>query len=785
LVDTSDTTRTIGVEIEDPSMAFSTRKIAEGMYGGHQPRDVAAAVALGILAGAVTGGNLTWAAMLLAAILFNVHTRLFLAAWLASVLLAWLCRGSLETLGRFLLEGTPLDHVLEQLGDGTLIALLGWNEYDLVGGLASGAIAAVVCSAAAYTLTRRLSRRWSYISQATASEPSLPLVRHRRGERPLLVVWYGPSSREQSLRRSMVPRRLRRYGVPTAIAASLGLVIGSWSLARWSIDHDLRHALSRYNGAEVSWSSTQLSLLSGEFVIRDIEVADPAHLDRNRLRIGVAKGMLSPGLLLQGKLDIEKLALAHIRTDIARQQPAQRFPGSDSVASDERTSYDTALPNDAVEISSSLREWPTASRQLAILQRLIVAVEHLSRAEKTDALCGYDRRHRSDLGRPQPCVLVRELRVSDLPSELNLGRKALLQVTHLTSNAALATKPTEVKITVPKFGAELQLAFAVSEGQTSTLCISACDIDLSQVVDLRHLNVLSKVSGVARLLGEGTFDRHRLDLPLRVEVDSLQAEISDGEPLAGVDREIWIRGLKQLTKFNMVLACVGPWSSPCVVAESGSIIEQVERQLRAVGQHELADAMELQFARYEEQRTRPLVVQVSALGTQPPDSPPGMCEFSVADDAEPLPGDEGACQDQTPDVAVENASAAPIQYPTTSMPYDDSEYDSSPPSQPVAPAVAPRRRLPGPVNMVVGRDPYAASRATAADVGAVTFETDPRPSFWSRWTNGLRQKLGQTFSSSEPAIDQSPPPEFDQPPPSEERSIPAAASEAWYNRRWR
>src|SRR5215469_1095850 len=94
-----------------------SRKITEGIYGGHQPRDVATAVALGIVAGALAGGNLSWAAALLAAILFNVHTRLFLAAWLASVLLAWLSRGWLETLGQFLLDGTPLGRAIGLLGD--------------------------------------------------------------------------------------------------------------------------------------------------------------------------------------------------------------------------------------------------------------------------------------------------------------------------------------------------------------------------------------------------------------------------------------------------------------------------------------------------------------------------------------------------------------------------------------------------------------------------------------------------------------------------------------------
>ncbi|HEV3339836.1 MAG TPA: hypothetical protein VG125_05750 [Pirellulales bacterium] len=789
-----------------------SRKITEGIYGGHQPRDVAAAVALGILAGALAGGNLSWAALLLAAILFNVHTRLFLAAWLASVLVAWFSRGGLETLGQFLLDGTPLGQAVGLLGDSTLVALLGWDEYALIGGLAAGATLAVLCAPVAYWMTRQLShaRLRPNADLPSANLPTAPEARPDDAHPPLVRVWYGPSSHERSVRQTMVPRRLRPYGLPATLAAAVTLVAATWSLARLSVERELWRQLSIYNGAQVSGASTHLSLATGDFIVHDLEIADAFRPDRDRFRVGVAKGRLSPGLLLRGRLNIERLVLSRVRADAARGQPAQLCGAgyvNPAVGPDDNVQGHLPSAGD-LEISPYLRPWPSVCRRLGALEQLVAAIERLTAAEEALELSQAQGRltgRRSDLGRLQPRVSVQALRVDGLPRAWNLGGKALVEVENLASNPSLVKKPAQVRILLPKFGAELLLDFASENGRPHTLRCSACDLDVVEWIDAPLA-----ISGRAKLAGKGSFDRRGFSIQLLVEVEPLAAEVTCRGPLAGVEPALWNSGLRQLASFKAEAVCAGPWASPVVAVDSGPLVEQFKRRLQTAGQESLAATIERQITRYierqaglrEEPPAGPAVVQAAALlqasGVEVEPAPvepqtvpsqPGRCEFSSEDEY------RVACDAAIP-AGEQTGPYSSFSYPTTSAPYEDSEDVSPPASYPsrvlppdLPPAVTPaddaappQRPLPGPVKMVVGRDRYTEPRTPHAFGGSP--EAEPRESIWSRWTQGLRRKFSQTFAKPAAAPAESLD-SADSLPEADDQAIPAAAGEAWYNRRWR
>ena len=780
-------------------MRFSSRKLAEAIYGGHQPRDVALAVALGIVAGAISGGNVSWAPILLAAILFNVHTRLFLAAWLASVLLAWITRARLETVGRFLLDGTPLGHALGQFGDGTLIALLGWDRYAVVGGGVAGAVAAAACAFAAHRIARALEQRYANVlAAAPASGEAEQLNAAPRSQRVLVRVWRGPSIRERSMRREMSPRRLRRFGVPTALAASLALGITSWSLAGWLATRGFLQEFSAYNGAQVSTASTELSLWGGQFVVRDLHIADPRRLDHDRVRIGVAKGRLVPGSLLRGHLEIEKLVLEQVKLDVARRTPA-RSVGVAGVGPELRSVGKFVPAADDLVIDGGVRHWQTVCRQLDSLSKAVAAIEQLSRAEDATqhARIRLPRDHRSDLGTQLPWVAIYELRIADLSKGWNVGRKALLEVTNVSSNPALASRDTELKVVLPAYGAELRLEFALKHrGQPHTFRCSAYDLDLAQLIDKGAVcQTVAFLGGRSKLSGEGSFDRQRLNVRLQADVDSLSSEVTSTEPLAGIEPAVWKNGLARLGSFHTELQLAGPWSSPNVVVDRRRLVQAFKQQLLAIGERELAYTIEQQLVAFEVERAQPVVVQASAVGPESVASQPGYCEFSEegngpdALDAVVERATYRTAADIVSD-ATESTQQAPVRYPTTAVPDDDSAGLPPHVASPVPDtATVARRPLPGPVNMVVGRDPNLGAAFSSSDVGALSQQGGQRENFLSRWAHGVRHKLGQAFAVPE-STDSVP----DEPPPSDrvrptdeddDRSIPAAASETWYNRRWR
>ena len=130
-------------------MGQLSRALVGFIRGGSHPRAVGWAVYLGALAGFATGMNLSVAALLHLAILLNVHTRTFLLVWGGAAALSWSLTPVTLRIGQFLLDRTPLGAHIATLGESSVIALLDWDRYTLLGGVALAGLGALPIAGAA------------------------------------------------------------------------------------------------------------------------------------------------------------------------------------------------------------------------------------------------------------------------------------------------------------------------------------------------------------------------------------------------------------------------------------------------------------------------------------------------------------------------------------------------------------------------------------------------------------------------------------------------------------
>jgi uncharacterized protein (TIGR03546 family) len=247
---------------------FNARNLAACMRGGRQGRDVALAVALGLLAGFVTGWNLTLATVLLAAVLLNIRTRTFLVAWAVGFGGAWSLSGFTYRLGHVLLDSTPLGDCVAALGDSAVVALLDWDRYTLVGGACLAGVLALPASRLAARLVRS---RWT------------PEAVESRWLRPLGAIGAA--------------------GVLIATGAATSQLAGA------RVERELLSQLTEANGAPVTAAEFQFSLWTGNLHVDDLQLADPRRLDRDRLRIGRVTAQLRSGELVRGRLHVDTLVL--------------------------------------------------------------------------------------------------------------------------------------------------------------------------------------------------------------------------------------------------------------------------------------------------------------------------------------------------------------------------------------------------------------------------------------------------------------------------------------------
>lgn len=741
--------------------------ILHALDGGRRPRDVAAAVALGILIGAITGANISWLLLLLVVVLLNVPLRLFAAVWAGSVLNFGCARGALERLGRLLLDATPLGQKFGRFGDGAFLALLGWHQPAFAGGCALGLLLAGAGAAIVYWFRR------SSVSPAAPDDPDLP-PGLEAGAMPAWELYrattdVAPAVERYSLRivaddqerpvRTTRARRLRPHGFALAAAASLLLAPACWWVAGSVARRNFVAILSAWNGGNVSAGGIDLSLWTGEFVARDVSATDPERPDRVRLSIGQAIGVLSPGLLLRGQLDINSLVLTNVR--------AEKRPSAADVHSCDALAADSSLGT--VDIGSALPNWKDVCHNLAALQRLVAAIEDLTVVEAS--------------GVERPLVRVRQLRVADFATCSSLGPRALLELAELSSHPQLAEKPAELKVVAPKFGGELTLVFSQSGASAKhRLRLSVYDLDLPSLVAVRRLAV---AAGKVSLSGEGWLNRRAIDAWLAVEINALDSEIVGGNPWVGIDPSLVNRCLERVHFLKADLLLTGKLRSPALRADSRALARHFQEQLRSAGENELAMTLERELDRPQGE-TQLTVVPVSAV--EPQANPPrtGWAGFT-----QPAPVQElaaAAMQHDGPAAAeLAGDSHGPGTYPVTATPYGDLPAEP----QPAAPTTNRRARiarpLPGPMNLVVGRDRAIGLPSTFDQVGAVRHEepiAPSQPSMISRLAHSLRERFRQSVEqpTASPSAD---PPVEQQTIDRTDAVIPAAASEAWYNRRWR
>ncbi|HEX5445479.1 MAG TPA: hypothetical protein VFW87_16755, partial [Pirellulales bacterium] len=365
-----------------------------GLRGGHRPRDAAMAVVLGLLVGVTCGWNLSCGLLLVMAVCLNLPTRLLLAASLAGGAFAWLAGDMTRSVGAAVLDQGGLGHAVSALGDGPVIALLGWDNYALVGG-------------AAIALALGLP---------SAGLAAGAVARRNRTSDLVVSPW------------------LRPGGVPVALVTAAAVMAAPWWLGPRLARDELLRQFSQYNAAEVSAADMQLSLWNGKFAVRDLRIADPAHLDRDRLRIGRAVGQFSPGQLIRGRLHIEKVSLEHVRADVARRELARGGDDPPEVA--EAMPLDLAQFRDEgqIELDAFLQDWPAVRRNLAWLEWLVSGVERLADADTDDASDSGRLAARSALGVRQPRIVIHRLTAADLASSWRLGRKSLIELIELTSD---------------------------------------------------------------------------------------------------------------------------------------------------------------------------------------------------------------------------------------------------------------------------------------------------------------------------------------------------------------
>lgn len=598
-------------------MRIRLHTLVAALRGGTDRRAVALTIFFSLLAGFLTGPNVALPLLLAVALLLNLPARLFAVGWAVAAGAAWLLAPVTWHLGHLLLDETPLGGLLAQFAPPWLLVLLELDRYTTMGNLLAGSALASAAARGAYLAMGHLAARRGHEVQ--------------RGR-----LW-------------------RPAGVPLAIALAALTAVGTWALGPWFVAGRLLTELSRSNGAEVTAEGFELSPWDGTFALRDVRLADPAQLDRDRAQIAVASGRLSITALLRGYLHFDDLQLDGVRHDVPRHAPARPFgrhiPRIEAVLAQPAT----LEPSDAILLREHLRNGSVVQARLEWLQALLAHVEDLSEKETATAGRRAARAERSDLGHPAPRIAVATLRVEGLPYRSGFASKTLLEMQHVSSQPALLARPTTVRLVAPELGTEIEATLHLADDSPRhQVALKSFDVPLSSMFDGGRCgpHFLTR-GGTLTLHGQGWFDRQRIAVSLDVDARDLDVQVVGADAVAGLQPATWNEGLRRLTELRANLSLAGSWSDLRLLVHEEQLVSQFKHQLRAARQHNLVRAIEAELAHSAE--TRPTVADRPAAG-----------EAAAVDEP------EGAPADRT-DAANEVATQPPTEVRSAEPRYADLE----------------------------------------------------------------------------------------------------------------
>jgi|GEM_PF-1741585 len=595
------------------------RKLYETLLGvvetGLHPREVGVAVFLGMLAGFVTGWNLSLALVLVLALVMAAPLRVFSQTWAFSAALAWALTPASYRLGVQLLEHSALGNWLRPHAYSVWVALFDLDRFTLVGGAVLGALIGVLAGGIAAFITRSLQTRYLKLVDRFAAHDDLL---GRLAIRVSSWLIFGSLSRPQPVRARA--RMLRPVG---AVAGVLLLLPGGFVLWQYTpqwTSSGMLEALSAANQAEVEAADIQLSLADGLLIIDELHIPNAADLHRDRLVLGRVLAEVKPGPLLRGEVLIERLLIEGIETNVARAEPARpcklEFPAFDLTPSKDSGEAASESNSDSFDfvLDDYVENWEQTRERVERFRELLQEIDRLAGygrggddqagpadAQPAEMPESYRQMSaaRCDFGQPRPRFLVESLRVKNPSTKWGLGEGAECDITNLSSDAPLTGKPTEVKFAAPELGVAVLATLNYHQpGTEHRVRVEARELAVSDLIRDEKLGKRwSLAGGQMDISAVGTLHNGQLNLPVMIGTNDLMLLVVGDEKVAGLPPELWNQGLQKLERFEFAAVLRGPLHRPTLHVDTDSLTTYFRDQLYAAGHAVLVAAIDRELDR--------------------------------------------------------------------------------------------------------------------------------------------------------------------------------------------
>jgi uncharacterized protein (TIGR03546 family) len=566
------------------------RKVLAVFRGDVAPALVLISVSLGFWFGLTPGWYGLHVALLVLALVLNIHIGLFLITAALGKALSLAAAPVWYHLGKLAQE--QLAPVFGLFAALPVVGLTDFSRFAVAGAVIAGPVLGVLGGLALARAVRTFRRTWLKLEE---NSPALQQWQANRWVRLLDRLLIGKRTVDARAALTRRPRFVRWPGVVLAVLVLAAATGGAHTLRGERLTTLAADALTQANGAQVDLERLDLDVLRGRVSVTGVQVTDPAAPARNRLAVAELTADASLWHLLTGRLVMHDVRVAGVEFEALRESPGRVVAAAAPAppAADE-----SALPAelglaglDAQRLDSyfgtaqQIRDWLERVRPW-----LPAAEDEYQPPPPTEPPHRYLEYLTARAAvPPTPRVIVRQVELVDVATGVAQVGRGRVSCANLSDAPRAAGQPIRISIKSLEQPTQIDLTLHYDRPEGgATIVAEVGEVDLQQLqASLRPENRAVFEAGTAAAAVAGRADRKTIDLTIAVRTQNMRVRATSGG-LFDLDPSITAEALKVLESVQTNLRVVGALTRPRLVFDIPSLTQEFRQALLAAGQTELA-----------------------------------------------------------------------------------------------------------------------------------------------------------------------------------------------------
>jgi len=494
------------------------RKLLAVLRGGVSPAIIFLSVMLGFCFGLIPGWSGLHTVIVIAMLILNIHTGLFLLSGALAKSLCFAAAPVLYHVGAWV--QAHLSFVLGLLESVPLIGITDFNRYSVTGAIVLGPIIGAI---AGLLMARSVIGFRCKLLKFEEGSDKFRKWYSNRWVRILDRVLIGKRTKDAKSLFAAKTKYIRKAGVALAVIVLVGSVIVTYLIKDSTIKNYASKKMTQANGAEVNLDSLNLSALAGSVSASGIQVTDPQKPQNNQLSIEKVAADASLYNLLLGKLVMEEVELSNIKFDQQRSTPGT-IP--ESVAPEKPPVFDSndfKLENiDFTKLDTYLKDAKALKEKLQKLRRWLPKADDKKTASQVKQIPQkyLDYLKARAIVPASPRIMAKKAILDKIQIAWPIFGNSKVLLTNLSDSPKTAKLPITFEMTSYDTPASINLTIDYStKDQVPKLSGSFKSFDLAKIQSGLSSNAgLMFESGLASGQFSGTATNESIDLTLDIAI---------------------------------------------------------------------------------------------------------------------------------------------------------------------------------------------------------------------------------------------------------------------------